>query len=105
VIRRQYYLERMRAVRREFRAAASAHELLAERLAADPSWGRDDEWTQRDAVRSRRNAEFTYIIRLYAMFEAGVRSVWNHHFERGTPANGRAIGGPGRPAPDHGRRV
>ena len=82
--KRQERMERIRAVEREHQAAVKAVELLAERLRADPAFGADDEWRFRDARNLRANLEATFLIRLFAEFEAGLRDAWRNTFRRTT---------------------
>lgn len=73
---RQQRLERMRDVEREYLAALAAIELLAEKLREDPAWGAEHDWRAGDAVRLQDNLEDTYLIRVFAEFESGLRSIW-----------------------------
>jgi hypothetical protein len=82
--KRQERMERIRAIEREHRAAAKAGELLAERLRSDPTFGADDELRFRDARNMRANLEATFLIRLFAEFEAGLRDAWRKAFKRTT---------------------
>ena len=79
------WLDRIKGVEREFYAARLASELLSERLRSDSSYLKN--WKARqaangralgtpDAERMQRNLESTYLLRLFAVFEAGVREAW-----------------------------
>jgi hypothetical protein len=78
------WLERIKGVEREFRVARIAAQLLRAELAADPSLLRGDQLRPRDAVRFEARLEPTYLIRLYAEFEAGLREAWRRTFRRMT---------------------
>ncbi|NLY01195.1 MAG: hypothetical protein GXY83_34320 [Rhodopirellula sp.] len=78
MIKRQQRLERIRAVEREYLAARAAVRLLVGRLRADPAWGESEGWRARDGVNLSENIEGTYVLRLYAEFEAGLRDAWVH---------------------------
>lgn len=72
----QRRIERIRSVEREYKAGSAAASLLTERLAADPSWGLREGWKSGDAQDFRRNPGPTFVIRLFAEFEAGLRDYW-----------------------------
>lgn len=74
--RREERLERIRRVEREYQVAAVALGNLGRQLPADPSALAADELRQRDFLACRDNLEATYLIRLFAEFEAGLRQVW-----------------------------
>jgi hypothetical protein len=76
--------ERIRAVEREYRASKTAVGLLAREMQQNPALGRPDGWGTRDARQVQENLEPTFIIRLYAEFEAGLREAWEHHFKQAT---------------------
>jgi len=76
--------ERIRAVEREYKAAKTAVELLGREMQQDPSLGQPYGWGARDAKQVEENLECTFIIRLFAEFEAGLREAWEHHFNRAT---------------------
>ena len=84
MIQRQVRLERIRAVAREFLAAVAALRLLEKKLVADPSWGTAEGWERHDVERLSRNLEATYLIRLFAEFEAGLRDYWERSMGRTT---------------------
>ena len=74
--RREERLERIRRVEREYQVAAVALGDLGRQLRADPSALAHDELRHRDFRACRDNLEATYLIRLFAEFEAGLRQVW-----------------------------
>jgi hypothetical protein len=76
--------ERIVAVEREYKAAKVAVGLLGREMQQNPTLGQADGWGIRDAKQVQENLEPTFIIRLYAEFEAGLREAWEHHFKRQT---------------------
>jgi hypothetical protein len=84
VIKRQRRIEWILAVAKEYFAAKSAADLLKTQLQADPNYGRSQGWESRDGVAFKDNLESTYIVRLYAEFEAGLRDYWANHLNRTT---------------------
>src|SRR5271157_4654481 len=84
MIRRQQRIEWIAAVAKEHLAAKSAADLLATQLQADPNYGDSHGWEAGDGVAFKANLESTYILRLYAEFEAGLRDYWKNHLNRTT---------------------
>jgi hypothetical protein len=84
MIRRQQRIDWIAAVAKEYLAAKSAADLLATALQADPNYGDMNGWEDRDGVAFKANLELTYIVRLYAEFEAGLRDYWKNHLNRTT---------------------
>ncbi len=84
MIKRQQRIEWIAAVAKEYLAAKTAADLLTTQLQADPNYGRSHGWEARDGVAFKANLESTYIVRLYAEFEAGLRDYWNNHLNRAT---------------------
>src|SRR5580704_4559051 len=84
VIKRQQRIEWIAAVAKEYLAAKSAADLLKTHLQADPNYGASQGWEARDGVAFKDNLESTYMIRLIAEFEAGVRDYWANHLNRTT---------------------
>lgn len=76
--------ERILAVERECKAAKTAVELLGREMQHNPALGQPAGWGTRDARQIEENLEPTFIIRLYAEFEAGLREAWEHHFKKDT---------------------
>ncbi|HVA15140.1 MAG TPA: hypothetical protein VNF99_17970 [Stellaceae bacterium] len=74
----------MRAVDRESIAAAYAIELLDERLKSDPSSLTARGLERRDADHVKANREATYLVRLFAVFESGLREAWEKAEKRRT---------------------
>lgn len=84
MIKRQQRIEWIAAVAKEYLAAKSAADLLRTQLQADPNYGSNRGWEARDGVAFEANLESTYIVRLYAEFEAGLRDYWENHLKRTT---------------------
>ena len=84
MIKRQQRIEWIAAVAKEYLAAKSAAVLLSAQLQANPKYGRTHGWEARDGVAFETNLESTYIVRLYAEFEAGLRDYWEKHLNRAT---------------------
>jgi hypothetical protein len=76
MIARQRRLNRMRAVMREYRIARIAARDLQARLRANPSVLSEEQLQVADFHNFRDNLESTYLIRLFAEFEAGLRGAW-----------------------------
>ena len=84
MIKRQRRIERIAAVAREYVAARLAADLLKAQLKSDPNFGRSQGWEARDGAAFRANLESTYVIRIYAEFEAGLRDYWANHLNKKT---------------------
>lgn len=80
--RREDRIERMRAVEREYLAAVEAIDLLAKALQADPAYLSSRDLRARDFQSLKKNLEATYLIRLYAEFESGLRDAWRNAFHQ-----------------------
>jgi hypothetical protein len=76
MIKRQQRLRRIADVLQEYRAAGTAAAWLVERMAADPSFGRQHGWEPRGGQSFVSNIDATYVVRMYAEFEAGIRDYW-----------------------------
>lgn len=79
---RERRLKRMRAVEREFDTAAVAIDALGQRLEADPSALAKHGLAQQDFRTLKGNLEATYLIRVFAEFETGLRAAWMRAFRR-----------------------
>lgn len=89
--RNQRRMERIRAIEREYRVALVAAGDLGERLRADLS-ALDAEGLEFVDYRNfREDLEATYLIRLFAEFEAGLREAWELAFRRTTVPSGRDL--------------
>jgi hypothetical protein len=82
MIRRQQRIKWIAAVANEHLAANSAADLLKAQLKADPNYGSKAGWKSRDGVAFNANLQSTYIIRLYAEFEAGLRDYWANRLKK-----------------------
>ena len=99
MIKRQQRIEWIAAVAKEYLAAKSAADLLATQLQADPNYGDSHGWEARDGVAFKANLESTYIVRLYAEFEAGLRDYWANHLNQDhSSSDGPTAAIPRRPA-------
>jgi hypothetical protein len=74
--KRKQRLDRIAAVAQEYLAAKTAASLLSVKLTADPSYGWSQRWEPKAGAAFSANLEATYIIRIYAEFEAGLRDYW-----------------------------
>jgi hypothetical protein len=81
---KQRRLGRMRAIEREWLVASIAAEDLGERLRADPSALAGERLQIADYRSFRDNLEPTYLIRLFAEFESGLREAWTMAFRQAT---------------------
>jgi hypothetical protein len=83
-MKRQARIKRLEDIWFEFLVASTATRLLEARLTQEPSFGDGDGWRFRDAIRWRNNLESTFVIRIYADFEASLRDAWKDHFRQVT---------------------
>lgn len=81
---RQRRLVRMRAIEREWRIAAIAADRLGEYLRANPSALVGEKLENTDYRNFRGNLEATYLIRVFAEFESGLREAWERAFHQVT---------------------
>jgi hypothetical protein len=79
MIKRQQRLQRIANVAREFLAARTAADWLRSCQEADPSFGDQHGWEPKAGIDFCENMEATYIVRMYAEFEAGLRDYWKTH--------------------------
>jgi len=85
-MKRQRRLDRMRAIEREFKIARLAVWALAEALQAKPTLLHGEELKTADARAFTNNLEGTYILRIFAEFEQGLRDWWlNGRGRTGSP--------------------
>jgi len=75
--RRDQWIEWILAVERESQAAAYALGLLQEQLRREPSSLTARRLGYRDYLELARNREATYLVRLFAEFENGLREAWS----------------------------
>jgi hypothetical protein len=74
----------MRAIEREWRVASIAAATLGEHLRANPSALAEAQLKPTDYRNFRDNLEPTYLIRVFAEFEVGLREAWALAFEQAT---------------------
>lgn len=82
--KREDRLKRMRAVEREHRVAHWAANVLREQLERDPGYLKRRELTLADYRQFQAKLAATYLIRLFAEFETGLREVWKSAYGRPT---------------------
>ena len=82
--RRDQRIEQLRRVEREYDAIAWATRVLHDRLVADPSELAQQGLKRRDLEQSVQNLGATYVIRLFAEFETGLREAWRRAYRRNT---------------------
>jgi len=75
MLKRHEWETRIKDVEREFRAMESAGERLRDSVARDPTIAMTDPRVQMIGD-ARSNLEGTYLVRLYAVFENGIREYW-----------------------------
>lgn len=74
----------MKRVEREFRIAELASDLPRERLRTEPSFLVEQDLGAEDAGQFRERLEETYIVRLFAVFETGLREAWSSALKQAT---------------------
>jgi hypothetical protein len=77
-------IERIKAVEREYQVAVVARNSLMTALQKDPSTLTNEGLEHADFLALRNNLDSTYLIRIFAEFEAGLRQYWKQHRERST---------------------
>ncbi len=82
--RRDERIRQMDAVGRECRVIAVAAAALRDRLDADPSALRGHGLKRPDFTRAVDRLDATYVVRLFAEFEAGLREAWERRFGQST---------------------
>jgi hypothetical protein len=78
------WMRRIKDAEKEFHVAKMAADLLRVHLLAHPSALADRQLRPRDAERFAKNLEPTYLVRVYAEFEACLRESWRRAFGRRT---------------------
>jgi hypothetical protein len=73
--KRDEWIERIKAVEVEYLVAVLAVTVLRDRLRLEPHF-LTGQFQLADVNRWDENLEATYLIRLYAVFEAGLREAW-----------------------------
>jgi hypothetical protein len=84
VIKRQIRIRRIASVLDEYFAANTAAELLKVQIKANPNYGDANGWKPKGGQDFVDNLEATYIIRIYAEFEASLRDYWLTHLGQTT---------------------
>jgi hypothetical protein len=84
MIERDRRIQRVRNVYEEFLAATVALELLEEKMNSNPSYLSRKEIRGRVVRELRDHLEATYLVRLFAEFEAGLRDIWKKKWLRST---------------------
>lgn len=82
--RRDQWIEWIRAIERESDTAMYALDLLDEQLKRDPWSLKYRGLSHQDYVELARNREATYLVRLFAEFENGLREAWVRAFGQTT---------------------
>ncbi len=82
--KRHMRIERIKVVLQEYLAAKSAAALLDAKICAEPSYPSDSGWDQSAATAFADNLEATYLIRIFAEFEATLREYWSTYEKRTT---------------------
>jgi hypothetical protein len=78
------YQKRMKAVDRQHQVAGLAKELLEKALRSDSSLLTQQGLNQADLREFARNLEGTFLVHLFATFEAGLRDAWANCFKQTT---------------------
>ena len=88
-MKRQWHLDRLRAIEREFKVAQQAAGVLKKTLGQQPSFLSGENLKPADAMLFERNLEATYLLRLFAEFEQALRDWWHHGLGKSgkTPAS------------------
>jgi len=84
MIKRQIRIQRMNRVLHEYLAAETAARWLARETDANPSFGDMHGWPAKGGIDFVANLQATYIIRIYAEFEACLRDYWQTFRKRNT---------------------
>lgn len=90
-MKRQVRLDRLRAVEREYFAALLAVEYLRDGIRTDAGILKSRGLQTRDADNFVDNLEATYLLRLFAEFEAALRDVWANGYRRASSPAARVL--------------
>jgi hypothetical protein len=82
--RRLDRIERMKSVEREYQVAIVARDTLIAALQSDPSTLTNEDLEYADFLALRKNLASTYLIRLFAEFETGLRDYWKQRLKKKT---------------------
>jgi hypothetical protein len=83
-VKRQVRIERVMAIGLELRAAEFAAALVDDALLSDSGLFAGESFKVRDYRNWKRGLSATYLIRIFAEFEAVLRDVWATHLGRDT---------------------
>jgi hypothetical protein len=82
--RRDWRIEQIRAIERELKVLHVASAILQKQLLADPSLLQQNGLEKRDYASALENLDATYLIRLFAEFETGLREAWKRACKKDT---------------------
>jgi hypothetical protein len=82
--RRHERIELIRAVEGEYRVVALALSMLRTRLSADPAGLKPHRLSWGNFERAMANLGATYVTRMFAEFEAGLREAWARKYRQTT---------------------
>jgi hypothetical protein len=77
---------RMKAIEKEYQVAIVARDVLSSELGKKPSTLTDKGLEQVHFDNFRDNLDSTYLIRIFAEFETGLRDYWKYRLRRDTAA-------------------
>ncbi len=80
--RRDQRLEQLHRVEREYQVMAWATRVLHDRLASEPTELKEQGLKRRDFEQAVQHLSATYIIRLFAEFETGLREAWKRAYRK-----------------------
>lgn len=80
--RRDQRIEQLDRVEREYTVMGWAARVLHDRLAAEPKELKEQGLKRRDFDQAMQNLSATYIIRLFAEFETGLREAWKRAYRK-----------------------
>jgi hypothetical protein len=81
-MKRQARLDRMKAVEREFDVARLASRFFHQIVSRNPALLHGENLSPADARAFANNLEASYLIRLFAEFETGIRDLWTKKLKR-----------------------
>ena len=76
MMKRQWRIERIRAIEREYKVAKIAAEDLDRHLRDEPAALAGYMLRYQDFLKYQENLESTYLIRMFSEFESGLREAW-----------------------------
>jgi hypothetical protein len=90
-MRRQIWIDRLVEVERLHNAARVAAGLLRDRLSQEPGFMNREEWTRIPATTLIEELEKTFLVRIYAVFESGLRDYWKNYRGKSTRPQMRVL--------------